>query len=141
MGQSHTRRAAVETLCCLTVAPTHTAMQFSRLVLALSLVISLAICAPQGRSQNSNNSPNTRFFTGNQALDSAAAGAALGLGASVLSNQILSPFRGGTRNSNQNQNTNTRIFGNNAATNGIFGAVAGFLGGQVAQNVLGNPCG
>merc|ERR1712098_134054 len=85
-----------------------------------------------GRSQN--NSPNTRFFTGNQALDSAAAGAALGLGASVLSNQILNPCRGGTMNSNQNQNTNTRIFGNNAATNGIFGAVAGFLGGQVAQN-------
>merc|ERR1712058_14755 len=103
MGQSHTRRAAVETLCCLTVAPTHTAMQFSRLVLALSLVISLAICAPQGRSQNSNNSPNTRFFTGNQALDSAAAGAALGLGASVLSNQILNPCRGGTRK------TRTRI--------------------------------
>merc|ERR1712126_646638 len=136
----HTRRAAVETLRCLTVAPTHT-MQFSRLILGLSLVISLAMCAPQGRSQNSNNSPNTRFFTGNQALDSAVAGAALGLGASVLSNQILNPCRGGTRNSNQNQNTNTRIFGNNAATNGIFGAVAGFLGGQVAQNVLGNPCG
>merc|ERR1712133_187070 len=131
----HTRRAAVETPRCLTVAPTHTAMQFSRLILGLSLVISLAICAPQGRSQNSNNSPNTRFFTGNQALDSAAAGAALGLGASVLSNQVLNPCRGGTRNSNQNPNT--RIFGNNAATNGLFGAVAGFLGGQVAQNVLG----
>merc|ERR1712126_746365 len=71
--------------------PPYIAMQFSRLVLALSLVISLAICAPQGRSQN--NSPNTRFFTGNQALDSAAAGAALGLGASVLSNQILNPCR------------------------------------------------
>merc|ERR1712090_105097 len=119
----------------------HPAMQFSRLLLAVSGLLSLALCPPQGRSQNSNNSPNTRFFTGNQALDSAAAGAALGLGASVLSNQVLNPCRnGGTRNSNQNQ-PSTRFGGNSAVTNGIFGAVAGFLGGQIAQNVLGNPCG
>ena len=62
-------------------------MQISLAVLASLLV--LASTAPQGRpsltrdrpqqgrSQN-QNSPNTRFFTGNQAIDSAAWGAALG---------------------------------------------------------------
>merc|ERR1712012_215721 len=53
---------------------------------------------PQGRSQN-QNSPNTRFFTGNQAIDSAAWGAALGAGTQYFANQVFNPCRnrGGTR--------------------------------------------
>merc|ERR1712013_340147 len=63
-------------------------MQISLAVLAFLLVLastapqgrpSLTRDRPQGRSQN-QNSPNTRFFTGNQAIDSAAWGAALGAG-------------------------------------------------------------
>merc|ERR1712012_516324 len=55
-------------------------MQISLAVLASLLVLastapqgrpSLTRDRPQGRSQN-QNSPNTRFFTGNQAIDSAA---------------------------------------------------------------------
>merc|ERR1712004_662299 len=50
--------------------------------------MTLAVPTPQrvgGRvgtssnSKNGNNSPNTRFFTGNQAIDSAAFGAAAGV--------------------------------------------------------------
>merc|ERR1712107_153190 len=53
---------------------------------------------PQGRSQN-QNSPNTRFFTGNQAIDSAAWGAALGAVTQYFANQVFNPCRnrGGTR--------------------------------------------
>merc|ERR1712107_744725 len=86
-------------------------MQISLAVLASLLV--LASTAPQGRpsltrdrpqqgrSQN-QNSPNTRFFTGNQAIDSAAWGAALGAGTQYFANQVFNPCRnrGGTRNSN-----------------------------------------
>merc|ERR1712107_143569 len=83
-------------------------MQISLAVLASLLV--LASTAPQGRpsltrdrpqqgrSQN-QNSPNTRFFTGNQAIDSAAWGAALGAGTQYFANQVFNPCRnrGGTR--------------------------------------------
>merc|ERR1712233_308457 len=43
-------------------------------------------------------SPNTRFFTGNQAIDSAAWGAALGAGTQYFANQVFNPCRnrGGT---------------------------------------------
>merc|ERR1712211_140009 len=79
------RRPAVETP---TLSDVEKKMQISLAVLASLLVLastapqgrpSLTRDRPQSRSQN-QNSPNTRFFTGNQAIDSAAWGAALGAG-------------------------------------------------------------
>merc|ERR1711928_42752 len=76
-------------------------MQISLAVLASLLVLastapqgrpSLTRDRPQGRSQN-QNSPNTRFFTGNQAIDSAAWGAALGAGTQYFANQVFNPCR------------------------------------------------
>merc|ERR1712026_480885 len=52
--------------------------------------MTLAVPTPQrvggrvGTSSNSKNSPNTRFFTGNQAIDSAAFGAAAGVAGNFL---------------------------------------------------------
>merc|ERR1711978_114246 len=41
---------------------------------------------------------NTRFFTGNNAIDAGAAGTALGVGAQYFANQFFNPCtRGGTR--------------------------------------------
>merc|ERR1712107_608444 len=72
-------------------------MQMSLLAVLASLLVlastapqgrpSLTRDRPQGRSQN-QNSPNTRFFTGNQAIDSAAWGAALGAGTQYFANQV-----------------------------------------------------
>merc|ERR1712212_788117 len=89
---------------------------------------------PQGRNQN-GNPPNTRFFTGNQAIDSAAWGAALGAGTQYFANQVFNPCRnrGGTRNSNT-KGTNNRIFGNSNIDNGILGFLGGFAAASVAQN-------
>merc|ERR1712200_298267 len=99
-------------------------MQISLAVLASLLVLastapqgrpSLTRDRPQGRSQN-QNSPNTRFFTGNQ---------------------VFNPCRnrGGTRNSNtKGANTNNRIFGNSNIDNGILGFLGGFAAASVAQN-------
>merc|ERR1711936_1209928 len=119
-------------------------MQISLLtVLAALLVLassapqnrpSLTRDLPQGRNQNQ---PNTRFFTGNQAIDSAAWGAALGAGTQYFANQVLNPCRnrGGTRNSNtKGANTNNRIFGNSNIDNGILGFLGGFAAASVAQN-------
>merc|ERR1712060_722110 len=101
-------------------------------LLSLAL-LGLVSSAPQGRrfnNQNSNNnrfpnnnqnSPNTntRFFTGNQALDSAAAGAALGLATQYISNQVFNPCR--------NRGGNTRFFGGNSNIgNGLLGFLGGF---------------
>merc|ERR1712173_522310 len=71
-----------------------------------------------GRSQN-QNSPNTRFLTGNQAIDSAAWGAALGAGTQYFANQVFNPCRnrGGTRNSN-NKGTNNRSSATQTLTTG-----------------------
>merc|ERR1711974_374245 len=44
-----------------------------------------------GRNQN-GNSPNTRFFRGNQAIDSPAWGAALGAGTQYFANQVFNPL-------------------------------------------------
>ena len=132
-------------------------MQLSHILLSAT-VLALASSAPQGRRgppnrrgpslnrgpTSSNSAPDTRFFTGNQAIDSAAWGAALGAGAQYFGNQILNPCRsGGTRNTNRTpaSGTNNRIFGNDAIGNGILGGILGFAGASVAQNALGNPCG
>merc|ERR1711974_175361 len=118
-------------------------MQISVTVLASLLVLassapqnrpSLTRDRPQGRNQN-GNSPNTRFFTGNQAIDSAAWGAALGADTQYFANQVFNPCRnrGGTRNSNT-KGTNNRIFGNSNIDNGILGFLGGFAAASVAQN-------
>ena len=121
-------------------------MQISLLAVLASLLVlastapqgrpSLTRDRPQGRSQN-QNSPNTRFFTGNQAIDSAAWGAALGAGTQYFANQVFNPCRnrGGTRTSNtKGANTNNRIFGNSNIDNGILGFLGGFAAATVAQN-------
>ena len=125
-------------------------MQISLLtVLATLLVLassapqnrpSLTRDLPQGRNQNQ---PNTRFFTGNQAIDSAAWGAALGAGTQYFANQVFNPCRnrGGTRNTNT-KGTNNRIFGNSNIDNGILGFLGGFAAASVAQNAgLTSNCG
>jgi len=125
-------------------------MQISLLtVLATLLVLassapqnrpSLTRDRPQGRNQNQ---PNTRFFTGNQAIDSAAWGAALGAGTQYFANQVFNPCRnrGGTRNTNT-KGTNNRIFGNSNIDNGILGFLGGFAAASVAQNAgLTSNCG
>merc|ERR1719411_2364365 len=120
-------------------------MKLSILLLAATLSLTLSAPSPQrfgfgsrgqsvGRSQNTN----TRFFTGNTAIDSAAAGAALGLATQYIGNQIFNPCR----NTNRNTNSNTRFFGgNDAFTNGLLGFVGGYVGGQLINNAQGNPCG
>ena len=108
---------------------------------SLLLTTGLALmssAAPQ-RGNNNEAAGNTRFFTGNNNLDSAIAGAAIGAGASFLGNQIFNPCRG-NRNSG-GSGENNRFLGNNEATNGLLGILGGFIAGQVANNVQGNPCG
>merc|ERR1712192_112903 len=120
--------------------------QRQKMLLSLLLTVGLALttisAAPQ-RGNNQEASGNPRFFTGNNNLASAIAGAAIGAGASFLGNQILNPCRGGgNRNSgNSGSDTNNRFLGNNGATNGLLGIIGGFIAGQVANNVQGNPCG
>merc|ERR1712234_87831 len=88
-------------------------------------------------SSSSNNNANTRFFTGNGALDAGLAGAAAGIAGQYVANQIFNPCtRGGTRK----QNTNNRIFGGNTG-NFLFGAIAGFAGASIANAAAGSPCG
>ena len=80
----------------------------------------------------------TRFFTGNNAVDAGAAGAAFGVATQYFTNQIFNPCtRGGTRN----KNTNNRIFGGQTIQNGALGFALGFAGASLANNALGNPCG
>merc|ERR1711963_1014884 len=87
--------------------------------------MTLAVPTPQrmggrvGTSSNSKNSPNTRFFTGNQAIDSAAFGAAAGVAGNYLFNAVTNPCRSG---------------------NFLLGAVGGFAGAQLFNNAQGNPC-
>merc|ERR1711936_1502893 len=80
--------------------------------------------------------PQTKFFTGNNAIDAGAAGAALGVATQYFSNQIFNPCtRGG------NRNTNNRIFGGQTLQNGALGFAAGFAGAALVNSALGNPCG
>ena len=109
---------------------------------SLFLTTGLALMSSAAPQRDNNEAGNTRFFTGNNNLDSAIAGAAIGAGASFLGNQIFNPCRGGgNRNSGNSGDTNTRFLGNNGATNGLLGIIGGFIAGQVANNVQGNPCG
>merc|ERR1711915_801619 len=88
-------------------------MKLAQLV-AISCLLAVSSSAPQ-RRRNQNN-VNTKFFTGNNAIDSAAWGAALGAGTQYFANQVLNPCRGGNRGGTRggNQGTNTRFFlGNN----------------------------
>merc|ERR1711955_118728 len=89
---------------------------------------------PQNRPSvgTRNNNPNTRFFTGNGALDAGLAGAAAGVAGQYITNQIFNPCRNRNRNNNRGQ-TNNRIF--------LLGAAAGFAGASLANNAFGNPCG
>merc|ERR1712076_226895 len=110
-----------------------------RIALLTAAFITLASSAPQRfsfgnrggqrRSQNvalNKNSPNTRFFTGNQAIDSAAWGAALGAGTQYFANQVFNPCRNGNRNT-----------GNPTVTNGLLGALGGFAAASVLHNAAG----
>jgi len=103
-----------------------------------TLVKRAALPEPQNtRLGGNSNNPNTRFFTGNGALDAGLAGAAAGVAGQFIANQVFNPCtRGGTRN----QNTNNRIFGGNT-NNFLLGAVAGFAGASVANAAAGSPCG
>merc|ERR1711874_431068 len=134
MGESPSLAGPVETPSCLTAGSTMKLTILSFLAALLALTTS----APQGQGR-SQNSPNTRFFTGNTAIDSAAAGAALGLATQYIGNQIFNPCR---RNNNRNRNRNTSTrFGNGAIGNGIHGFLGGYIGGQLVNNAAGNPCG
>merc|ERR1712107_92515 len=109
-------------------------MKLAQLV-AIFCLLAVSSSAPQ-RRRNQNN-VNTKFFTGNNAIDSAAWGAALGAGTQYFANQALNPCRGG------NQGTNTRFFlgNNNPVGNGLLGFLGGFGAAAVTHSVLGNPCG
>merc|ERR1712079_530050 len=90
--------------------------------------------------QESRQPQRTRFFTGNNAIDAGAAGAALGVGAQYFANQIFNPCtRGGTRGGNKG--TNNRIFGGQTLQNGALGFLAGFAGAALVNSAQGNPCG
>merc|ERR1712168_1507911 len=114
---------------------------------ALCLVGIVAVCSaeswvagPYTLVKRAAEPQRTRFFTGNNAIDAGAAGAALGVGAQYFANQIFNPCtRGGNRNNNRN--TNNRIFGSQTLQNGALGFVAGFAGAALVNNAQGNPCG
>merc|ERR1711983_472404 len=104
------------------------------------VTMTLGVPTPQrggSRVGNSGNS-NTRFFTGNQAIDSAAFGAAAGVAGNYLFNAVTDPCRSGNRNQ-ATKGTNNRIFGGNTG-NFLLGAVGGFAGAQLFNNAQGNPC-
>merc|ERR1712061_976323 len=96
--------------------------------------------APYTLFREKRAAQRTRFFTGNNAVDAGAAGAALGVSAQYFANQIFNPCtRGGTRNNNKG--TNNRIFGGQTLQNGALGFLAGFAGAALVNNAQGNPCG
>merc|ERR1711936_755635 len=114
---------------------------------AVCFVVIVAVCnaeswiaGPYTLVKRAAEPQRTRFFTGNNAIDAGAAGAALGVGAQYFTNQIFNPCRrGGTRNNNKN--TNNRIFGGQTLQNGALGFLAGFAGAALVNNAQGNPCG
>merc|ERR1712055_718751 len=135
MGVQHRVRSCRDYICL-----TADLSNMNMIPLLSIALLGLVSSAPQsGRSfpNNNQNSPNTntRFFTGNQALDSAAAGAALGLAGQYISNQIFNPCRSGNRGGNRNQQgTNNRIFGNSNIGNGLLGLLGGFAAGSIINN-------
>merc|ERR1712183_167364 len=126
---------------CFAQRRNHSMMKFAQLLAASCLVV-LASSAPQRRR---NQNVNTKFFTGNSAIDSAAWGAALGAGTQYFANQVFNPCRGGNRGGTRggNKGTNTRFFlgNNNPVGNGIVGFLGGFGAAAVTHGLLGNPCG
>merc|ERR1711974_464969 len=114
---------------------------------AVCFVVIAAVCnaeswiaGPYTLVKRAAEPQRTRFFTGNNAIDAGAAGAALGVGAQYFANQVFNPCtRGGTRNNNKN--TNNRIFGGQTLQNGALGFLAGFAGAALVNNARGNPCG
>merc|ERR1712105_516907 len=124
--------------------PSVLTMQVSLLILLAMLGITTAStwqAAPYTLFREKRAAQRTRFFTGNNAVDAGAAGAALGVATQYFANQIFNPCtRGGTRGGN-NKNTNNRIFGGQTLANGALGFAAGFAGAALVNNALGNPCG
>merc|ERR1712038_496840 len=125
-------------------------LRFPVLIMQVYLLLSFAMlgfatastwqAAPYTLLREKRSPQRTRFFTGNNAVDAGAAGAALGVAAQYFANQLFNPCtRGGNRN--QNKNTNNRIFGGQTLQNGALGFAAGFAGASLANNALGNPCG
>merc|ERR1712062_477156 len=118
-----------------------------KMKVAICLVAIVAVCSaeswvagPYTLVKRAAEPQRTRFFTGNNALDAGAAGAALGVGTQYFANQIFNPCtRGGTRNNNRG--TNNRIFGGQTLQNGALGFLAGFAGAALVNNAQGNPCG
>merc|ERR1711976_1054546 len=123
-------------------------LRFPVLIMQVYLLLSFAMlgfaaastwqAAPYTLLREKRSPHRTRFFTGNNAVDAGAAGAALGVATQYFANQLFNPCRrGGTRN----KNTNNRIFGGQTLQNGALGFAAGFAGAALANNALGNPCG
>merc|ERR1711892_378722 len=95
--------------------------------------------APYTLFREKRSPQRTRFFTGNNAIDAGAAGAALGVATQYFTNQIFNPCtRGGNRGGTRNQNTNNRIFGGQTLQNGALGFAAGFAGAALASSALGS---
>merc|ERR1711953_1607896 len=126
---------------CLACRRKHRKMKFSQLLAASCLVV-LVSSAPQRRR---NQNVNTKFFTGNSAIDSTAWGAALGAGTQYFANQVFNPCRvgnrGGTRGGNKGTNTRFFLGNNNPVGNGLVGFLGGFGAAAVTHGLLGNPCG
>merc|ERR1711936_1209400 len=118
-------------------------MKVSLLILFAMLSIATAStwqAAPYTLFRQKRAAQRTRFFSGNNAVDAGAAGAALGVATQYFANQIFNPCtRGGTRGGNNN--TNNRIFGGQTLANGALGFAAGFAGAALVNSALGNPCG
>merc|ERR1739848_376763 len=119
----------------------------SDMKVALYFVAVVAVCnaeswlaGPYTLVKRAAEPQRTRFFTGNNAIDAGAAGAALGVGAQYFANQIFNPCRRGG-NRNNNRGTNNRIFGGQTLQNGALGFLAGFAGAALVNNAQGNPCG
>merc|ERR1711953_1492265 len=123
--------------------PSVITMQVSLLILLAMLGITTAStwqAAPYTLFREKRAAQRTRFFTGNNAVDAGAAGAALGVATQYFANQIFNPrTRGGTRGGNKN--TNNRIFGGQTLQNGALGFLAGFAGAALVNNAQRNPCG
>merc|ERR1712179_735204 len=102
-------------------------MQVSLLILLAMLGITTAStwqAAPYTLFREKRAPQRTRFFTGNNAVDAGAAGAALGVATQYFANQIFNPCtRGGSRGGNKNTN------------NGIFGGQTTFPAKKVLHKV------
>merc|ERR1712088_162354 len=128
--------------CSLSLSLSRLDMKVALCFLAVVAVCSAEswLAGPYTMVKRAAEPQRTRFFTGNNALDAGAAGAALGVGAQYFANQIFNPCtRGGTRNNNRG--TNNRIFGGQTLQNGALGFLAGFAGAALVNNAQGNPCG